>query len=153
MDETKSQEIESLKEENLRLRQQMMEMYRAWANGLPPPPFPTFVPANTLSLPPKSQSQFLTVVDTSQRAVESISRQMHPNASASHSLAPQFNKPTTFIAPHTACAFIAQPSTEASTLPINPTVVLPQSASGPMFKALDDHRYTLEPTVKLRRTP
>ncbi|KAF3664448.1 hypothetical protein FXO37_11501 [Capsicum annuum] len=37
MDETKSQKIESLKEENLRLRQQMMEMYRAWASGLPPP--------------------------------------------------------------------------------------------------------------------
>ncbi|KAM3376533.1 hypothetical protein P3S68_015248 [Capsicum galapagoense] len=152
MDETKSQEIESLKEENLRLRQQMMEMYRAWASGLPLPPFPTFVPANTLSLPPKSESQFLTVVDTSQHTVESISRQIHPNAFASHSLAPQY-KPTTFIAPHTVCAFIAQPSTEASTLPINTTVVLPQSASGPMFKALDGHCYTLEPTVKLRGTP
>ncbi|KAF3615246.1 hypothetical protein FXO38_35227 [Capsicum annuum] len=114
MDETKSQEIESLKEENLRLRQQMMEMYRAWA--------------------------------------KSISRQIHPNGSASHSLAPQY-KSTTFIASHTVCAFIAQPFTEAFTFPINPTVVLPQSASGPMFKALDDHRYTLEPTVKLRGKP
>ncbi|KAM3337276.1 hypothetical protein P3S68_031601 [Capsicum galapagoense] len=63
MDETKSHEIESLKEENLRLRQQMMGMYRAWASGLPLPPFPTFDPVNTLSLPPKSQSQFPTVVD------------------------------------------------------------------------------------------
>ncbi|KAM3237595.1 hypothetical protein P3L10_012624 [Capsicum annuum] len=152
MDETKSQEIESLKEQNFRQRQQMMEMYRAWASGLPPPPFPTFVPANTLSLPPKSQSQFLTVVDTSQHAVDFISRQMHSNASASHYLAPQY-KSTTFIAPHTVCAFIAQPSTEAFTLPINPTVVLPQSASGPMFKALDDHCYTLEPIVKLRGMP
>ena len=53
MDEIKSQEIESLKKENLRLRHQMMEMSRAWASGLPPPSFPTFVPANTLSLPPK----------------------------------------------------------------------------------------------------
>ncbi|KAM3281310.1 hypothetical protein P3S67_028331 [Capsicum chacoense] len=77
---------------------------------------------------------------------------MHPNASASHSLARQY-KPTTFIAPHTVCAFIAQPSTEASTLPINPTVVLYQSASEPMFKDLDDHFYTLDPTVKLRGTP
>ncbi|KAM3221877.1 hypothetical protein P3L10_021147 [Capsicum annuum] len=123
MEETKSQEIESLKEENLRLRQQMMEMYRAGASGLPPHPFPTFVPANTLSHPPKLQSQFLTVVDTSQYVVESISHQMHPNASASHFLAPQY-KPTTFIAPHTVCAFITQPSTEASTLPINPTIVI-----------------------------
>ncbi|PHU21561.1 DNA mismatch repair protein MSH1, mitochondrial [Capsicum chinense] len=57
MDDTKSQEIESLKEENLRLRQ-VMEMYRAWASGLPPPPFPTFDPENALSLSPKLQSQF-----------------------------------------------------------------------------------------------
>ncbi|KAM3287555.1 hypothetical protein P3S67_020985 [Capsicum chacoense] len=152
MDETKIQEIESLKEENLRLTQQMIEMYQAWANRLPPPLFTTFVPANTLSLPPKLQNQFLTVIDTSQHAVESISHQMHPNASVSHFLAPQYN-PTTFIAPHIVCAFIAQPSTEASTLPINPAVVLPQSISGPMFKALDGPCYTLEPTVKLRGTP
>ncbi|PHT44180.1 hypothetical protein CQW23_18205 [Capsicum baccatum] len=53
MDKTRSQEIESLKEKNLRLRQQMMRMYRAWASRLTPPPLPTFDPANTLSLPPK----------------------------------------------------------------------------------------------------
>ncbi|KAM3394155.1 hypothetical protein P3S68_003157 [Capsicum galapagoense] len=63
MDETKSQKIEILKEENLRQRQQMMEMYRAWASGLPPPQFSTFDPANTLSLPLKSQSRFPTMVN------------------------------------------------------------------------------------------
>ncbi|KAM3324695.1 hypothetical protein P3S67_005847 [Capsicum chacoense] len=100
MDETKSQEIESLKEENLRLRQQMMGMYRAWASGLPPPPFPTFDPTNTLSLPPKSQSQFPTVVDAPKHALEPIPRQMHLNTSTSLSLSPQY-KSTTFTAPHT----------------------------------------------------
>ncbi|KAM3376972.1 hypothetical protein P3S68_009385 [Capsicum galapagoense] len=81
MDETKSQEIESLKEENLRLRTQMMEMYQAWANGLPLPPFPTFDPANTLSLLLKSQTQFPSVVDAPQHALESIPHQMHLNTS------------------------------------------------------------------------
>ncbi|KAM3283509.1 hypothetical protein P3S67_027154 [Capsicum chacoense] len=124
MDETKSQEIESLKEENLRLRLQIMGMYRAWASGLPPSPFPTFDLANTLSLPPKSQSQFPTVVDAPQHASESIPRQMHLKTSTTLSLSPQY-KSTTFTVPHTVCAFVAQPSTKASTLSINPTIVLP----------------------------
>ncbi|KAM3304497.1 hypothetical protein P3S67_011363 [Capsicum chacoense] len=94
MDESKSQEIESLKEENLRLRQQMIEMYRAWASGMPPPPFPTFEPANTLSLLPKLQSQFPTVVDAPQLASEFIPCQMHLNTSTTLSLAPQYNEST-----------------------------------------------------------
>ncbi|KAM3340032.1 hypothetical protein P3S68_029902 [Capsicum galapagoense] len=152
MDETKSQEIESLKKENLRLRQQMMEMYRTWASGLPPPPFPTFDPANTLSLPPKSQSQFSTVIDAPQHASESVPRQIHLNTSTTLSLAPQY-KSTTFIAPHTVYAFVAQPSTKTSTLDINPTIVLPQSTSKSTFNTFGNHCYTLEPTVKLSRSP
>ena len=116
----------------------MMGMYRAWASGLPPPSFPTFDPANTLSLSPKSQSQFPSVVDAPQHASKSIPRQMHPNTSTTHSLAPQY-KSTTFTAPHTVCAFVAQPSTKASTLAINPTIVLSQSTSESTFNTLDDH--------------
>ncbi|KAM3343895.1 hypothetical protein P3S68_025985 [Capsicum galapagoense] len=152
MDQTKSQEIESLKKEILRLRQQIMEMYRAWASGMPPPPFSTFDPANTLSLPPKSQSQFPTVVDAPQYASESIPRQMHLNISTTLSLAPQY-KSTTFTAPYTVCVFVAQPSTKTSTLAINPTIVLPQYTSESTFNTLDDHCYTLELTVKLSGSP
>ncbi|KAM3218347.1 hypothetical protein P3L10_022877 [Capsicum annuum] len=152
MDETKSQEIESLKKENLRLRQQMMGMYRAWGSGLPPPSFPTFDPTNTLSLPAKSESQFPTVVDELQHASESIPRQMHLNTSTTLSLSPQY-KSTTFTAPHTVCAFVGQPSTKASTLSINLTIVLPQSTSDSTFNTIDDHWYTLEPTVKLSELP
>ena len=77
---------------------------------------------------------------------------MHLNTSTTLSLAPQY-KSTTFTAPHTVCAFVAQPSTKASTLAINPTIVLPQSTSESTFNTLDDHCYTLEPTVKLSRPP
>ncbi|KAM3219437.1 hypothetical protein P3L10_023968 [Capsicum annuum] len=151
MDETKSQKIESLKEENLRLRQQMMEMYRAWASGLPPPPFPTFDPTNTLSLPPKLQSQFPTVVDAPQYASESIPSQIHLNTSTTLSLAPQY-KSTTFTTPHIVCAFVAQPSTKTFTLAINPMIMLPQSTSE-SINTLDDHCYTLKPTIKLSGLP
>ncbi|KAM3199235.1 hypothetical protein P3L10_031595 [Capsicum annuum] len=130
MDETKSHEIESLKEENLRLRQQMMGMYRAWASGLPLPPFPIFDP----------------------HASKSIPRQMHLNTSTTLSISPQYMS-TTFTAPHTVCAFVAQPSTKASTLSINPTIVLSQSTSDSTFNTVDDHWYTLEPTVKLSKPP
>ena len=109
MDETKSQEIESLKEENLRLRQQMMEMYRAWDSGLPPPPFPTFDPTNTLSLPSKSQSQFPTVVDAPQHDSEFIPSQKHHNTSTTFPLAP-LHKPATFTTPHVVCDLVAQSS-------------------------------------------
>ncbi|KAM3264163.1 hypothetical protein P3L10_001157 [Capsicum annuum] len=152
MEETKSQKIVSLKEENLRLRQQMMKMYRAWASGLSPPPFPTFYPANTLNLPPKLQSQFSSVVDALQHTSESISHQMHLNASTTLSLAPQY-KSTTFTTPHTVCAFIAQPSTKASTLAINPMIVPHQYTSESTFNTLDDYYYTLEPTVELSGSP
>ncbi|KAM3281130.1 hypothetical protein P3S67_028150 [Capsicum chacoense] len=120
------------------------------ASGLSPPPFPTFDPANTLSLPPKSQSQFSTVVDAPQHASESIPRQMHLNTSTTLSLAPQY-KSTTFTAPHTVCAFVAQPSTKTSTLAINPLIVLSQSTSESTFNTLDYH--TLEPIVKLSGPP
>ncbi|KAM3239304.1 hypothetical protein P3L10_014338 [Capsicum annuum] len=152
IDETKSQEMESLKEENLRLRQQMIGMFRAWASGFPPPPFPTFNLANTLSIPPKSQSQFPTVVDAPQHTSESIPRQMHPNTSTTLSLSPQY-KSTIFTAPHTVCAFVAQPFNKASTLSINPTIALSQFTSDSTFNTVDDHWYTLEPTVKLSEPP
>ena len=54
-------QIGSSKNENLgdneeirKLRQQMIEMHRAWANGLPPPPVPTDNMEYLSSLPPMS---------------------------------------------------------------------------------------------------
>ncbi|KAF3684880.1 hypothetical protein FXO37_01119 [Capsicum annuum] len=103
------------------VRDEGLKHRRAWASGLPSPQFPTFDPANTLSLPPKSQSQFSTMIDAPQHASESIPCQMHLNTSTTLSLAPQY-KSTTFTTPHTVCAFVAQPSTNTSTLAVNPTI-------------------------------
>ncbi|KAM3236887.1 hypothetical protein P3L10_011916 [Capsicum annuum] len=151
MNETKNQEIESLKKENLRLRQQMMEMYQAWASGLPPPSFPTFDPVNTSSLSPKLQSQFPTVVDAPQHASKSIPRQMDLNTSTTFPLAPQ-HKPATFTTPHVVCDLVAQSSTGTSTL-AHPTVVRLHAASKPIFNTLGNHCYTPELAFKLTRPP
>ncbi|KAM3249185.1 hypothetical protein P3L10_010954 [Capsicum annuum] len=134
MDKTKSQEIESLKEENLRLRQQMMKMYRVWTSGLPPPP------------------QFPTVVDAPQHALESIPRQIHLNTFTTLSLTRQY-KPTTFTAPLTVGAYVAQSSTEASILTINPMIVFSQSITEFTFNTVNDHCYTIDPTIKLSGPP
>ncbi|KAM3200997.1 hypothetical protein P3L10_033360 [Capsicum annuum] len=152
MDQTKSQVNESLKEENFRLRQQMMEMYPAWASELPLSSFLAIDPTDTSSFPLKSQSWFSTVVDASQHDSEFILSQKYSNTSSTFPLASQY-KLATLIAPHTTCAFVAQPSTEASTLAINTTVVLPQAASGFMFNTLDDHCYISEPTSMLIGPP
>ncbi|KAF3647363.1 Monothiol glutaredoxin-S4 [Capsicum annuum] len=44
--------------------EQMIEMHRAWANGLPPPPFPTDNLEYLSSLPPVSHAQFPNIIDT-----------------------------------------------------------------------------------------
>ncbi|KAF3670273.1 putative F-box/kelch-repeat protein-like [Capsicum annuum] len=119
---------------------------------LPPHPFPIINPANFLSLPSQLQSQFPIVVNTPQHASKFIPRQLHPNTFTTPFLAPQY-KPTTFTILHTICDFAAQPSTEACTLAICPTVVGFYAASEPMFNTLDDHCYTLEPTFKLTGPP
>ncbi|KAF3636563.1 hypothetical protein FXO38_24090 [Capsicum annuum] len=78
MDQTKSQENESLKQEITRLRQQMNEMHRAWANGLPSPPFTAIDPTNTSSLSSKLQRQFSIIVDALQHDSEFLPSQKYP---------------------------------------------------------------------------
>ncbi|KAM3305003.1 hypothetical protein P3S67_011869 [Capsicum chacoense] len=130
MDETKSQENESLRKEVRRLRQQMIEMHRAWASGLPPPSFPFIDPTNTL--------KFIPI-------------QKHLNTSTSFSLAPQ-HKPATFTTSHVVCDLVAQSSTGTSTL-ARPTVIHPHAASELIFNTFGDHCYTLEPAFKLTEPP
>ncbi|PHT99546.1 hypothetical protein BC332_29334 [Capsicum chinense] len=55
-------------EEIWKLRWQIIEMHRAWANGLPPPPVPTDNLEYLSSLPPVSHAQFPIFVDMPQHA-------------------------------------------------------------------------------------
>ncbi|KAM3205328.1 hypothetical protein P3L10_028738 [Capsicum annuum] len=151
MDQTKNQKNESLKQEIRRLRQQMTEMHRAWASGLSPPPFPFIDPTNTSSFPPKSESQFSTIVYAPQHDSEFIPSQKHLNTSTTFPLAPQ-HKPATFTTPHVVCDLVAQSSTGTSAL-AHPTVVRPHVASELIFNTFSNHCYTLEPDFKLTEPP
>ncbi|KAM3373774.1 hypothetical protein P3S68_012488 [Capsicum galapagoense] len=152
MDQTKNQENKSLKQEILRLRQQMIEMHRAWASGLPPPPFNGIDPVNTLSFPSQLQASCPNVADAPQHASEFLPSQKNLNTSATISLAPQ-HKPTTFTTPHVVYDFVVQSSLETSILASRPTVVLSHAVSGPMLDTLGDHCYIFEPTFKLTGPP
>ena len=68
-------QVESSGNENLeanveiqKLRQQMIEIHRAWANGLPPLPVPTDNLEYILRLPLVSHEQFPIFVDMPQNA-------------------------------------------------------------------------------------
>ncbi|KAM3199798.1 hypothetical protein P3L10_032158 [Capsicum annuum] len=152
MDQTKSHENESSKQEIRRLRQQMTQMHRAWASGLPSPLFSAIDPTNTSSFPLKLQSQCPTVVDAPQHDSKFILSQKHHNTSTTFPRAPQY-KPATFTTPHVFCDIVAQSPTEVSTLANRPTVVLPHDANGPLFNTLGDHHYTTDPTFTLTGPP
>nr|XP_009773452.1 PREDICTED: leucine-rich repeat extensin-like protein 2 [Nicotiana sylvestris] len=51
--EVEESEVNLMKEEMYKLKQQMAEMYQAWAKGQPPPAYPT----NPAFIPPLAQSQ------------------------------------------------------------------------------------------------
>ncbi|KAM3305657.1 hypothetical protein P3S67_012524 [Capsicum chacoense] len=120
-------------------------------SGLPPPPFPVIDNTNTSSFPPKSQSQFATVVDAPQHDSEFILIQKHLNTSTIFPLAPQ-HKSATFTTLLVVCDFVAQSSTGTPTL-ARPMIVHPHAVSEPIFNILVDHCYTSESAFKLTGPP
>ncbi|KAM3374245.1 hypothetical protein P3S68_012959 [Capsicum galapagoense] len=128
----------------------MLEMYRAWASGMPSLSFSTIDPTSTLSFSPKLQCQFSVIGYVPQHAPESIPSQNNLNVSITHYLDLQY-KSGTSIAPPIVSAFVALSSTEVSTLAFSPVIAPPQFASKSMFNTLDDHYYTPEPTSMLVR--
>ncbi|XP_070010043.1 uncharacterized protein [Nicotiana sylvestris] len=59
--EVEELDVNSMKEEMYKLKQQMAEMYQVWANGQPPPAYPT----NPAFIPPLAQSQDHPATDSS----------------------------------------------------------------------------------------
>ncbi|KAM3321827.1 hypothetical protein P3S67_002978 [Capsicum chacoense] len=112
-------------EEIRKLRRQIIEMHRAWANGLLPPTVPTDNLEYLSSLPPVSHAQFPIFVDMPQHASGLTPGKQYPTTSKAHSLTPQ-SKTTIYSAPTVVHAFAAPPPLEAPTF---------------------DH-YALEPTFK-----
>ncbi|KAM3322658.1 hypothetical protein P3S67_003809 [Capsicum chacoense] len=123
-------QIGSLGNENVRaneeirkLRQQMIEIHRAWANGLPPPPFPT------------DNLEYLSNLPS------------YPNTFNIHFLTPQYKIITCSALP-AIHAFAAPLPSEAPAFNVNPMVVIPHSTSDPILNIFSDQHYAPEPTFK-----
>ncbi|KAM3398810.1 hypothetical protein P3S68_002326 [Capsicum galapagoense] len=126
----------------------MIEMHRAWANGLPPLSFLADNLEHLYSLSPVSYTQFPIFVNTPQHASEPALGQHYPNTSNIYFPNPQ-HKSTTYSAPPTVHAFAVPPLSEAPAFNINPTVVIPHSTSYPLMNISSDQHYTFEPILKL----
>ncbi|KAM3202071.1 hypothetical protein P3L10_029695 [Capsicum annuum] len=125
----------------------MIEMHRAWANGLPPPPFPTDNLEYLSSLPPVSHAQFPISVDTPQHASGPTPGKQYPKTSNIYFLTSQY-KITTCSSLPAIHAFAAPLSSEAPTFNVNPTIVIPHSTSDPILKIFSNQHYAPEPTFK-----
>ena len=97
----------------------MIEIHRAWANGLPPPPVPTDNMKYLSSLPPVSHAQFPIFVDMAQHASGSTPGPQYPTTFNVHFLAPQ-SETTTYLAPPVVYAFSVPPLPEAPTFDVHP---------------------------------
>ncbi|KAM3291460.1 hypothetical protein P3S67_019749 [Capsicum chacoense] len=129
------------------LRWQIIEMHRAWANGLLPPSVPTYNLKYLSSLPPVSHAQFPIFVDMPQHASGLTPGQQYPTTFNIHFLSPQY-KITTCSAPPAIHAFAAPLSSEAPAFNVNPTVVIPHFTSDPVLNIFSDQHYAPEPTFK-----
>ncbi|KAM3321810.1 hypothetical protein P3S67_002961 [Capsicum chacoense] len=134
-------------EEIRKLRQQMIEMHRAWATGLPPLPFSADNLEYLSSSPPVSHTQFSIFVDTPQHASGLAPGQHYPNTSNIYFLTPQ-HKATTCSALHIVHVFVAPPPPEAPNFEVYPQVVPSHSAREPALNIFDDQHHTIETIFK-----
>ncbi|KAF3666328.1 hypothetical protein FXO37_10617 [Capsicum annuum] len=125
----------------------MIEMHRAWVNGLPPPPFSADNMEYLSSLPPVSHTQFPIFVDTPQHASGPAPGKHYPNTSNIYFLTPQ-HKATTCSAPSTVHVFAAPPPPKDTTFKVYPQVLPPHSPREPVLNIFADQHHAIEPTFK-----
>ncbi|KAF3672955.1 Aluminum-activated malate transporter 8 [Capsicum annuum] len=106
-------------DEVLRIRQQLIDLHRAWASSMPPPPLPEDL-GNIPNCPPLSQVQFSVPIKSSE----------HP-------------------APPATPVFVVPPPPEAPTYVVRLIMVLSRSASEPVLKVSDNQYYATEPTLRI----
>ncbi|XP_070025353.1 uncharacterized protein [Nicotiana sylvestris] len=122
-------DVNSMKEEMYKLKQQMAEMYQAWAKGQPPPAYPT----NPAFIPPLTQTQEHPTVDSPAR----FPIYHHYQGTTSQTPQAPPPKPVPYYPPPITPVFVASPS-----------ATLHQSSSKPVFQAQDNQYYPPEPTFK-----
>ncbi|XP_070009753.1 uncharacterized protein [Nicotiana sylvestris] len=122
-----------MKEEMYKLKQQMDEMYQAWAKGQPPSAYS----ANPTFTPPPAQSQDHPATDLSL----SFPTYQHYRGTTYHTLQSPPPKPISYHPPPVTPVFVA---------PLPAT--LHKSPSEPMFQAQDNQYYPSEPTFNALET-
>ncbi|XP_070026518.1 uncharacterized protein [Nicotiana sylvestris] len=95
--------INSMKEKMYKLKQQMAEMYQAWAKGQPPPAYP----ANPAFIPPLAQSQDHPATDSS----SSFPIYQHYHSTTSQTPPAPPPKQVSYHPPPVTLVFVAPPPT------------------------------------------
>ncbi|MCD9641786.1 hypothetical protein HAX54_028222 [Datura stramonium] len=110
--------------------------------------FPVDSSDNPPNLRPLSQAQFSISANPSpQHAPGYTPCHLYPGTSTVHAPAPQY-RINSYPAPPVSLAFIAPPPPEIPLFIVFPSIVLPQSASEPIFSTQDVQNYPLEPMFK-----
>ncbi|XP_019246580.1 PREDICTED: uncharacterized protein LOC109226244 [Nicotiana attenuata] len=127
--EVEELDVNPMKEEMHKLKQQMVEMYQAWAKGHPP----SVYPANPAYIPPLAQPQEPPTVNSS--PAFPLYRQCYRTTSHTSQAPPPKQVP--YPPPPVTLVFVAPPS-----------VALQRSSSEPLFQTHENHYYPPEPTFK-----
>ncbi|XP_070022296.1 uncharacterized protein [Nicotiana sylvestris] len=127
--EVEELDVNSMKEEMYKLKQQMAEMYQAWAKGQPLPAYPV----NPAFIPPLTQSQEHPTVDSS----AGFPIYHHYQGTTSQTPQAPQPKPVPYPPPPATPVFVAPPP-----------ATIHRSSSEPLFRAHENQYYPLKPTFK-----
>ncbi|PHT92932.1 Ribose-phosphate pyrophosphokinase 2, chloroplastic [Capsicum annuum] len=87
-DQDHREESSEHNDEVVRLRQQLIDLHRAWASGMPPPPLSEGL-GNISNCPPLSQAQFSAPTESPEHAPGFTPRHYYPGSSGVPLVAPQ----------------------------------------------------------------
>ena len=146
-DQDHREESSEHNDEVVRLRQQLIDLHRAWASGMPPPPLSEGL-GNISNCPPLSQAQFSAPTESPEHAPGFTPRHYYPGSSGVPLAAPQ-SRPAAQPAPLITPVFVAPPPHETPIYVAHPTMRLPRSASEPVLKVSDGQYYAPEPTLQM----
>ncbi|XP_070002937.1 uncharacterized protein [Nicotiana sylvestris] len=128
--EMEEMDVNAMREEMYKLKQQMAEMYQAWVKGNPPPVYP----ANPAYIPPSAQPQEPPIVNSS----PAFPLYQKCQGTTSHTSQAPPPKQVPCPPPPITLVFVAPPP-----------ATLHRSSSEPLLQTHDNQYYPPEPTFKV----
>ncbi|XP_070029647.1 uncharacterized protein [Nicotiana sylvestris] len=128
--EVEEMDVNAMREEMYKLKQQMTEMYQVWAKGHPPPVYP----ANPTYIPPLAQPQEPPTMNSS----PAFPLYQQCQGTTSHTSQAPPPKQVPYHPPPVTPVFVAPPP-----------ATLHRSSSEPLFQTHDNQYYPPEPTFKV----